>query len=434
MEAEEGAHSLALSAAVNRFLNLVCHAGMHMFNLSKYYDVGEQLAIPNWIVDVRHAASHSQMPNYQVLKSAAAFCYKWLLINYWHFEAMNSTVDDMQDMKTYHNYEYIHQLLDSYKYLRIFAIWGFKNLDEIADQEEIYQQLYDFIMGLKRSQSEPKKKKKKPNTDIININDNVVYLRNQIEKMIKQGYHLDVESILNTLVNDQLLIPDQDMYNALLEGTDPNLPQNLIKVWSDILYMLSQAGFLPQLMTKLVEMKIDKNQANAWLSKILEQLNSTSKKKELKINIEDSEWNEFVENYILSCDPSLKQNLHIIGQLAKPCLTKDRISKLQKLIEIFEDTEPMNEDFEIKSVEDLFKKKQENPGSKWKLENAVDWTQIPFGQCPNSNLNFEDKEALNRCPEWLEDINEEVVELDWYYLMNRNFETMSSVLNYQNAK
>ena len=325
MEAEEGAHSLALSAAVNRFLNLVTHAGMNMFNLTKYYDVSEQLAIPNWIVDVRHAASHSQMPNYQILKSAAAFCYKWLLINYWHFEAMNQSVNDVQEIKTYQNYDFIHHLLDSYKYLRIYSIWGFKNLDEISDQEEIYQQLHDFITSIKRSQNEPKKKKKKPNTDVININDSIVYLRNQIEKMIKKGYHLDIESILSTLVNDQLLIPDQDMYKALLESKDdPNLPKNLVKVWSDVLSMINQAGHLPELMTKLLNVKSDKNLANAWISKFLEQLMSTSKKKELKFNIEDSEWNEFVENYILSCDPTLKQNLNTIGQLAKPCLTQDK--------------------------------------------------------------------------------------------------------------
>ena len=64
MHADEGAHSLALSAAVNRFLNLVTHAGMQMFNMSKYYEVGEQLSIPRWIVDARHDASHNHMPNY----------------------------------------------------------------------------------------------------------------------------------------------------------------------------------------------------------------------------------------------------------------------------------------------------------------------------------------------------------------------------------
>ena len=46
LETNENAHVLALSAAINRFLNLISHAGMNMFNLTKYYDVARHLAIP----------------------------------------------------------------------------------------------------------------------------------------------------------------------------------------------------------------------------------------------------------------------------------------------------------------------------------------------------------------------------------------------------
>ena len=369
MHADEGAHSLALSAAVNRFLNLVTHAGMQMFNMSKYYEVGEQLSIPRWIVDARHDASHNHMPNYEVLKSAATFSYKWLLINYWNFEARNHSLNNFEDIAGYQNYEHIHQLLDTYKYLRIYAIWGNKSLEEIKDQEEIYQQLCDFLTSLKRSQGEPKKKKKKMSVhDTVSINDNVVILRNQIEKLIKQGHYLDQESILSTLVQDQLLIPDKDLCNSLVEeGKDnPELPKNLVKVWSDVLSMISQAGCLPDLLTKLFALKQTKTQACAWTSKILrEVLKSDIKKKELKLNVEDSEWDEFIENYILTCDPGLKDNLDILNQLPNSKLTTGKVNKLKKLIDIYEVVEPCEEDFEIKTVKDLYEKSDDsNP--KWK--------------------------------------------------------------------
>ena len=49
LETNENAHVLALSAAINRFLNLISHAGMNMFNLTKYYDVARHLAIPRYV-------------------------------------------------------------------------------------------------------------------------------------------------------------------------------------------------------------------------------------------------------------------------------------------------------------------------------------------------------------------------------------------------
>ena len=424
MQEDEGAHSLALSAAVNRFLNLVTHAGMQMFNMSKYYEVGEQLSIPRWIVDARHDASHGYMPNYDVLKSAAAFSVKWLMVNYWNFEARNHSLNNIKDIESYQNYENIHQLLDTYKYLRIYAIWGNKSIDEIKDQEEIYQQLCDFLTTLKRSQGEPKKKKKKVSVnETVSISDNVVILRNQIEKVIKQGHYLDQESILTTLVQDQLLIPDQDLCKSLVENEgkdDPELPKDLVKVWSDVLSMISQAGLLPDLLTKLVALKQTRTQAEAWTSKILrEVLKTESKKKELKLNVEDSDWDEFIENYILTCDPGLKNNLDILSQLPNSKLNSEKVNKLKKLIDIYDVVEPCEEDLEIKTLNDLYKE-TENSNSKWKLEGSIDWSVIPLGQCPNSSvLNAQDiLEESSTCPEWLELEEVNVQEINWNFLLN----------------
>ena len=127
-----------------------------MFNLSKYYDVAKCLAIPRWIVDVRHDTSHGQMPGYEVLKSAVAFCFKWLVVNYWQYE-------DYSEEPNLEKYEFIHEMLDCYKNLKIYAIWGNKKLSEIKDQKEIHDQIFNFVTALKKSNEDgpPKKKRKK---------------------------------------------------------------------------------------------------------------------------------------------------------------------------------------------------------------------------------------------------------------------------------
>ena len=67
---------LALSTAVNRFLNLISHTGFHLFELKKYYDVAERFGIPDWIVDVRHESTHGCMPSRRMMTDALAFCIK----------------------------------------------------------------------------------------------------------------------------------------------------------------------------------------------------------------------------------------------------------------------------------------------------------------------------------------------------------------------
>ena len=125
---------------------------------------------------------------------------------------------------------------------------------------------------------EPKKKKKYQTGDDLNIHDSAVYLRNQVDKIIRQKDTLEIQAILTTLCNDELLIPDEDMINSLVEGKDDNaiLPRNLVKIWSDILSMISQAGFLPNLLDKLTNTQFEdpfsKRVSEAWISRILAQV------------------------------------------------------------------------------------------------------------------------------------------------------------------
>lgn len=136
----DAAHALALSASINRFLNLITHAGMNMFQLSKYYDVARHLSIPRWIVDVRHDTNHGQMPSYQVLKAAVAFSFKWLIANYWEFEDRV-----LKEANNEEENEYLTSLLHCYMSMKIYSIWGNKNLSEIKDQKEIYEEILGFL-------------------------------------------------------------------------------------------------------------------------------------------------------------------------------------------------------------------------------------------------------------------------------------------------
>ncbi len=415
LQTNEAAHVLALSAAVNRFLNLVSHAGMNMFNLTKYYDAAKMLSIPRWIVDVRHDTAHGQMPSYDILKAAVTFCFHWLMINYWDCEDQTMIQDES------HNEEFIHDLLDCYKYLKIFSIWGNKTLSELKDQKEIHNQLLSFITNLRSAPSngEPprKKKRKAMNFDEIAIHDNAVYLRNQIEKIIRNKNKQEIQAVITCLCHDQLLIPDEELVKSLKEGKDDEfLPKNLIKVWSDVLAMISQNGLLTELLTSLINLdcddKFSSKVANAWVTRLLSQMNQSTNGL-LKISSSDQnrdKINEFVTQSILSCNENLSLHLDKLGQIHDPPLTKSQLSKIEKLTHIVHgDVSATDTEHEIKTVDDL-----NVNSSSCSIWSKVRFDDVCLGQ---GNLVFSSEGAKVDAPEWLNEPPENVIAIDWACLL-----------------
>ena len=43
-------------------------SGMNIYGLSVLYEAAQALGIPEWIVDVRHDATHGQMPSLYMLR------------------------------------------------------------------------------------------------------------------------------------------------------------------------------------------------------------------------------------------------------------------------------------------------------------------------------------------------------------------------------
>ena len=392
-------YSFALSAAISRFLNLITHAGMNMCNSSKFYDVAKFFKIPGRIVDARHDINHGQMPSKAQLEEIVQYCFKWILLNYWEFEdteQMNLTTQ----YKMYENYEFIHDLLDSYKNLKIFSLWGHKSLKEVQDQEEIFESIAKVLDYLNDQAGPPNKKRKKnqnggkPNKD-DNISDNLVKLRNQISKLLNPKNVTDCHIVLLTLCKDQLLIPHKDMLESLKESSDTfSLPTNLMMVWSDVLAMIHKIGMLPVLCRILKEQ--DSLLAMSWLEVIFTSLQSKKQKNKFPLRLQqdenecDGRWNEIIEEFLLSGDSYvLTKFFDGLTSLRNPPLSKsqcDRIKILANLrngCDVIEDVDI--EDWVPKEVNDVYVSKQksnENDSKKWVLCNQQDWSSIPLGACP----------------------------------------------------
>lgn len=431
---------LTVSAAINRFLNLVTHSGLNMLGLSKYHDVAKVFKIPGWIVDVRHETNHGYMPCKQVMLSALAFAIRWIRLNYWASDEKGCANREDLDSRQY--YVNIHNLLDCYRYLKIYLIWGNQHVGELKDQAELYDhicQAWEAGNGVKKRKTE--------NIDQVRIKDGVNLIRNQIHSVVSGlGDSADkVEALMANLVEDEMLIPDEDFLNSLQEEDDikGQLPKNLVKSWSDILKLLAEQRLLPTLLkallTRICRSSRDKRKqkiASSWIMDILRSLTSQKAKHQGKSRLLDLEkqgpsesWNDFVKVALETPDEYLLTMLPHLSLIMSPPMTKSQESEITQLIQL-----AIGKESRIKAGEEVLEIKTfqnlpiQRPSIKsWTKADHVDWSKIPLGLCPGQScmktwqhLDFSDirpgwsTSGQTDCMDFLHNYDHDQVEqVDW---------------------
>ncbi|KAI8589499.1 Las1-like-domain-containing protein [Geranomyces variabilis] len=66
-----------------RFVNGVVDANQRGMYASSVANLAEQLGLPGWFVDLRHAGTHDQLPTLPLLRSGCTQALQWLHANYW---------------------------------------------------------------------------------------------------------------------------------------------------------------------------------------------------------------------------------------------------------------------------------------------------------------------------------------------------------------
>ncbi|XP_002159811.3 uncharacterized protein LOC100213694 [Hydra vulgaris] len=79
----EDQQRLSMSMAIVRFVNGVTDQLQTGVYAQSVQVIADQIKIPDWIVDLRHEATHSHLPSTDILKSSVMFALTWLSENYW---------------------------------------------------------------------------------------------------------------------------------------------------------------------------------------------------------------------------------------------------------------------------------------------------------------------------------------------------------------
>lgn len=186
------------------------------------------------------------------------------------------------------------------------------------------------------------------------------------------------------MVNENLLLPDRDFVESLLEDdevesklltsmrTSPKLPNNLAKSWSDVLRLLSETGLLPSLVKALYDVCADSNKrhsdsfskdvAAAWICDILRCLHekanvvttpakSKSTPKKFAANVRskevsflnlnfvdfknDSVWQSLFRDIIMNPNERTTAVLPTVAKMVEPALTNSEEKRIQDTMDIF---------------------------------------------------------------------------------------------------
>jgi len=273
---------LSLATAVNRFLNHISHLAMNMWGLTKLHEAGSVLAVPEWLVELRHETTHGQMPGVTVLRAAVQFGLAWLDTHYWGEQSKGEVVEMVgQDQEE----AQIHKLLECYMYLKVYQVWGTERMTELQKQEEVWthlEGLWTVVRGNHRLES-------------ISVKQAVGLVKTELCNLCEgeEG----VEMLADVLVREDLLVPEKDFLESLDGGEDVesqgevNVPKQLVIIWSDFVHMVDKLVGSKILIEKLLErMKntelTGREIAAAWVVILAEGMAGLSSNKVLSINKE----------------------------------------------------------------------------------------------------------------------------------------------------
>ena len=113
---------LCAAMALVRFINGITDQFQTGVYAQAVQNIADKIEIPDWMVDLRHEATHGQLPSFEVLQSGINFGLGWLFRNYWE-ETSLKIEEDMN--KFYSN------ALDKIKSYTVLVFEGLSsNLDK----------------------------------------------------------------------------------------------------------------------------------------------------------------------------------------------------------------------------------------------------------------------------------------------------------------
>ncbi|XP_076801239.1 uncharacterized protein LOC143445800 [Clavelina lepadiformis] len=211
----EGARKQILSASIAQFVGLMTEKGLKSQCRRPIHAVGEDIGIPEWLVNLRHEMAHGPLPSLIMMEKAVYFALHWIKENHWDIQAEKLPV-----FKTVQNH------LSS------------KTVDRSILEQEIFNILYKFTIKLSEKPSHG------------HITKNCV---NQIVSVVKKTE--TAMTVLCSVLSSHCFFD----YPTVDCPKDFVMPHSLLNVWKPIIELIKEYSCLYYLFDCLISQLVGSN-------------------------------------------------------------------------------------------------------------------------------------------------------------------------------
>jgi len=375
---------LSIATAVNRFLNHISHLGMALWDVSRLHEAASRLSVPEWVVEVRHETTHGAMPTITVLRAAMQFALTWLDNHYWK-EVQERDVEEVEGDKT-------GSLLELYKYLKVYQLWGTGALLDIKEQGEVWDHLlglWDEVM-LGRDLLR------------LSVKQAVGLVKTEIVNMLREEEEEGLERLVRILSEGELLIPDKEFLESLEDEEEGRkktgevfVPKQLQRLWADFVGLIDRGLGAAALIDCLMQ-RIAKEGggeagllAGAWVVLLAEGMLGRGSK---VISIANSSVAESrLEKWLTEANPVVAQLAGLLCQVAG--LEESRRKKVELLVRTAANPPEVRAgEGTVRGLADLMgvdtsagETSKTDSNSGWERDSKQAWETVPLGGWQGQN-------------------------------------------------
>ncbi|XP_014786086.1 ribosomal biogenesis protein LAS1L [Octopus bimaculoides] len=371
--------------ALIRFINHITETKQNKVYARSLVSIAKELGLPEWLIELRHSATHNKLPSLEIVCTAVDCSLKYLQENFWTKQIQR------EENQVYHDKplkDFIRTMLIDYQQCQFELIQ--------SKRRDGKQKLKQLLEGMRMILNET-------NPEFLSI-------------LLEEGYLIPSAEQLEAL----------DISPAELQSQNGLwLPDSLVQFWKPILLLLHTMKFTPVVVKNLMVMVCANNSESlsarltaGWLMAILFSVNQANQMKDDQNSLYNTPctlpWKSLVEQAL---KVPTKYPLHLALWLLTECeghFQEKQQNHLLELINIYLSQNLTNSSLDIPNdtngeltngrgyhtVDDVIQNIQNStqpesistPLTSWEISTDINWENYSLGCMPYHKLSFSNLE------------------------------------------
>ncbi|XP_044124606.1 ribosomal biogenesis protein LAS1L [Bufo gargarizans] len=229
---------LLYGLALVRFVNIITEPKQKNIAIP-LRRLANELKIPEWVVNLRHSATHGKLPKLSLCRKGWDFVMDWLRREYWSRQLGNSS--NPQWMSEEND--------DSEEAEEVLPTLSLKEQKRQTLTAKLRESLQSYTSEqFKIFEEQQKDSARKPWTATANLE----WIIAQVKELVHQN---SVQTAVDIFLQDGFLIPTGKQLSTLKiepdEVEDLRLPRTLLRLWQPLLKVLHSQTFTQELLEKM---------------------------------------------------------------------------------------------------------------------------------------------------------------------------------------